>query len=161
VKNKVLSYLLLILMLPLIAASQKLTTDEIDEFTGKRKISTSAERLDWERPKGRAYTYPNYIDGDIFLMLYVLSTDSWQLLRANHADFIIDDIRQRHELHRVSTDVQRGTTSELYAFILSLDELKVLRDASTVKFRAGGNVYGFNEKVKSALEIFIDRVERE
>ena len=148
----------LIILVPFISLSQSLIKDEVDEFTGNHIIQTDHVRISHEGYSGRSFVSFAHIEGDNYMIITVMSRDSWQILGADVARFIIDENRKGFDLIRMDTDVGRGTTTERYAIILTIDDFISLRDADDVRFRINRNIYELNDEAKKSIGLVVNRL---
>lgn len=137
---------------------QSIAKNEEDEFTGNRVIQSSAERIEHEGFTGRSFVSAFYNEGRYIMIIEVASTDSWQLLSANTANFIIDGEREEHQLLRIDTDTQSGGTIERYGIMLSASEFEKFGNAEDLRFRANRNVYTVTQEAKDTFLLVSNEV---
>lgn len=119
----------------------EIAENNIDEFTGYRIIRSKFVEIGHENFPGRAILSATFIEGEHMLHLSVRSDDSWQLLGAETAYFLIDGRQKRFSINEIDSDVSGGTTSEDYAIPLTKEEFSSLGEANEIRFRINGNVY--------------------
>lgn len=140
------------------AFGQSLSQNEIDEFSGERVVVAEHVLIEHEGFSGRANIFPAYTGNRYLLILTVMSRDSWQILSADNAQFIIDEDRNRFSLLRIDTDINRGNVVEQYGMEFNQQEFEKIANASDVRFRINGNVYTVNQEAKDSVQLVIDTV---
>ena len=140
------------------AFGQSLSQNEIDEFSGERVVAAESISIEHEGFSGTARIIPAYTNNEYVFILTVMSRDSWQILGADNAQFIIDEDRNRFSLLRIDTDTNRGNVVEQYGMKFNQQEFEKIANASDVRFRINGNVYTVNQEVKDSVQLVIDTV---
>lgn len=138
---------------------QSIIKNEEDEFTGNRIIQSSSERIEHEGFSGSALVSAFYNEGSYFMILSVISRDSWQLLSANTANFIIDDERAEYDLLRIDTDTSGGGTTEQYGIVLSESEFAKFGNAEDLRFRANRNIYTITQEAKDSFLLVLNELQ--
>lgn len=137
--------------------AQELVKNQVDEFTGNKVIQSSYEIIEHTGFSGRAYLSTFYSDSPV-LMINVISRDSWQILGAKKAQFIIDEERKEYSLHQIDTEIQSGSVIESYGIIMTKKELVQLANASDIRFRINRNVYTVTQNAKGGIQLLLNEI---
>ena len=145
------------------AAAQSIATDEVDEFSGERRIVSEGVALQHE---GTHLTYLRSIHtaGESLLLVEVYA-DSWQHIRASHADAVAytngEPHRFRLRLFRVTRDVRDGgRVYERYGLILPAETWDTVRTADRVRMRISGVVYTIPAEAQAEMRLVSERAEQ-
>lgn len=142
----------LLLLIATTATAQTIETNEVDEFTGVERIITSYEKLDQSDFSGKSQVAYIKMDGDYYISFLNLSYDSWQMLGADTAYFVIDGERKRYKLLQVQTEVESGYVYEQYVADIEIDDFY---GAESIKARINGTVYTFESKALQLAELLV------
>lgn len=148
---------ILILAFTVQVNAQELVKNEVDEFTGDKVIQSSYELIEHTGFSGGVYLSAFYSDSPV-LMINVLSRDSWQILGAKSARFLIDGERIEHSLHQIDTEIESGSVVESYGIILTKKELAELANADDIRFRINRNVYTVTQNAKAGIQLLLNEI---
>jgi len=150
-----MKYLLTLLLLTFTAQAQIIQTNDVDEFTGMERIVSSWESVNQDSFSGKVQSAVAYLDGEYYMLIQVLSNDSWQILGANEALFLVDEKRLSYKIHEMDSEVESGYILESY--IIEVDADKFF-NASHVKLRINGIVYELSYKAINSFKLVRDNI---